>query len=975
MPFERRNQLLVLLALRRSWVGRAELAAMLWPEQPNKLAYSNLRKTLFRLQSLPWTSGVETQGQALRLEAETDVFDFESALREQRIAEALPLRRGELLAGFEDDQNEAWSSWLNFERDRLRVAWRGAALGRLAGDIDPGEGIDLAARLLEADPLDEAALRAQMRWLAQSGQGAAARQAYREFAGRLMEDLGLAPGAELKALHDSLGTAFAAPQPSAATGPLAIDDGFVGRSVELRRIAELLARDDCRLLCIIGPGGVGKTRLARRALQDLAPAYADGVAFVALEDVAVAGEIGGRLALEIGVGLAGSAEPLDKVVAFLRDRHMLLVLDNFEHLVADASILDRMLQSCPRLTIIVTSRVRLAVAAEWSLPLEGLPCPEIEDQDRLEAFDAARLFVAAARRVEPALIAAAEAPSIVDICRQVEGLPLALELAATWTRVLTCEAIAKELRHGTELLRAVDPARPARHASIEMVFDQSWKLLTSIERDALSRLSVFRGGFSAEAARAVAGASLPVLGALVDKSLLRKDGARTFLHPLVHQLAAARLGDGEVRAATEGAHAHYFHRMLEQLRRSVEKSDRGALRQLDVEFENCRAAWYWSAAHHQTEALTRSTRTLLNFCDVRGRFKEGLSLLRHAIDSRPADADLGFAPLLSAAVAHLEYRLDSYSEAEATAAGALAASRTARDHDARLQCFKVLGACCLAQGRHADARHHLKRALQMSLAGADPQGAAAMLDNLALNEKAMGRYDESLRMSIESLVQYRRLGDVAGEALCLNNLGALQIDQGEHESAASHLKEGLALSERHDLVSTRGYILTNLAELALKTQDPDSAQAYAERALEVAKLIGSRTIEAWLQIHLGRIALHRGDLIAARSHLRVGLEVAIAIGRPALQIAGVGGFAEILAAQGELDCARRVLVFAAEHPSTSNQGRDDLCRTLARLGTAAHAGVPWSGPDLGELIHRIVVETSVAHAPLIASIRGKKPAS
>src|SRR5258706_6393182 len=151
-----------------------------------------------------------------------------------------------------------------------------------------------------------------------------------------MEELGLAPGAELKALHDSLGTAFAASQPSAATGPLAIDDGFVGRSVELRRIAELLARDDCRLLCIIGPGGVGKTRLARRALQDLAPAYADGVAFVALEDVAVAGEIGGRLALEIGVGLAGSAEAPDPAVALLRDRPMLVLRANFLRLGPDA---------------------------------------------------------------------------------------------------------------------------------------------------------------------------------------------------------------------------------------------------------------------------------------------------------------------------------------------------------------------------------------------------------------------------------------------------------------------------------------------------------------------------------------------------------------------------------------------------------------------------------------------------------------
>ena len=132
LPFERRNQLLVFLALKRAWVGRSELAALLWPEQENKLAYTNLRKILHRLQSLPWARGIESQGGALRFEAETDVFAFESALREQRIADALPMRRGELLAGFDDDQSEAWSSWLNFERDRLRVAWRDAALNRLA---------------------------------------------------------------------------------------------------------------------------------------------------------------------------------------------------------------------------------------------------------------------------------------------------------------------------------------------------------------------------------------------------------------------------------------------------------------------------------------------------------------------------------------------------------------------------------------------------------------------------------------------------------------------------------------------------------------------------------------------------------------------------------------------------------------------------------------------------------------------------
>ncbi len=964
LAFERRSQVLAYLALERTWVGRAQLAALLWPEQETRLAYANLRKTLFRLQSLPWGERIELEGNAVRFEAVTDVFQFESALREGRIAEALILRSGELLIGFEDDTAEAWSSWLQYERDRLRAAWRAAALERLAAGIDADEGIALSARMLEEDPLDEAALGARMRWLAESGQSARARQAYREFAERLADDLGLAPGTELKALHDALGTSTL---PAAPPTP-APEDGFVGRSTELRRISELLARPECRLLCIVGPGGIGKTRLARRALQVFAPGHADGAVFVPLEDVASPEEIGARLARELGVALSGRAEPLEQVIDFLRVRQMLLALDNFEHLAGDAAILDRVLEACGRLKLLVTSRVRLAADSPWSLPLEGLPCPEMEDRDRIESFDAARLFVNAARRVEPALIPQAEAASIVEICRRVEGLPLALELAAAWTRVLSCEAIAAELRRGTDLLAAAESGRPGRHAGIDAVFEQSWRLLAPVERDTLARLSVFHGGFPAEAARAVAGASLPVLGALADRSLLRKDGERIALHSLVQQLAATRLS-GELRESTEAAQARYFHRLLAQLRRRVEDGDREAMRHVDTELENGRVAWRWSIAHGQADALAASTMTLLHYFDHRGRWEEGRSLLMEALDAQPLQADPRLGPLLSAAVAHLEYRLDRYAEAQARAMRALAASRSTADHDARLQCFKVLGAVCLRLGRHSDARRHFRLALQQSPAETDPHNAAAMLDNLALVEKAAGRYAESQRMSTESLVQHRRLGDVAGEALCLNNLGALQMDHGELDSAAAHFGAGLDLCERHGLANTRGFILANLTELALKRGDADAARANGERALEAAQASGNRAIESWLRLQFVRVALMRGDLPGARSDLRTSLELASAIGRPALQLAGVSCFAEILEAQGERDCARRVLAFAAGHPAMDARERDVIRGRLSRWGPAKGARKTWAGPALEDLVNRIVLETTVGHAPLITTIR------
>jgi predicted ATPase len=651
---------------------------------------------------------------------------------------------------------------------------------------------------------------------------------------------------------------------------------------------------------------------------------------------------------------------------------MLLVLDNFEHLVADASILDKVLQTCARLKIIVTSRVRLAVAAEWSLPLEGLPCPEMEDSDRVEAFDAVRLFVKTAQHVEPALIPAAEAAAIVDICRLVEGLPLALEIAAAWTRVLSCEAIAAELRQGTELLRAVDPARPARHASIEVVFDQSWRLLSPIEREALARLSVFHGGFSPEAARSVASSSLPVIRALAEKSLLRKEQTRIYLHPLVQKLAAARLGDGPAHAATQAAHAAYFHQLLAQLNPAAAAGERAALQTIDIEFENCRRAWTWSIKHEQVEALKRSSATLLDYCDYRGRFEEGLALLREPIESPVAQADLKLRSLLLSRVAHLEYRLDRYVDAESTASRALAATRHSRDPATERQALNVLATCALRLGRLDDARRYFKRALDVTSPESQAHSAAVTLDHLALVEKALGNYAEALRLSLQSLVQHQRLGDSAGEALCLSNLGALCLVTHEYEAAGAHLRQGLAICERDGIVSTRGFILGNLTEVAMRTGDLAAAETHAGRALDVANATGNRAVLSWVKMLVASLAMRRGDVDAARSALADGLAVTLAIGVLSLKFEGVICFAEILEAQGEASCARQVLAYAADHPMASRLVRDQIREQLGKLAASESAELAWPGLELDDLLHRIVVESNIAHSPLIALLRGAR---
>jgi predicted ATPase/DNA-binding SARP family transcriptional activator len=973
LPFERRSQLVVWLALRRDWVGRAELAALLWPDQEPRLAYSNLRKTLFRLHGLPWGARLEAQGHSLRYLADTDVDAFERALSESRAADAVALWRGPLLAGFDDDANGAWTDWLRFERDRLRASWRGAALEQLASLPAGTRALDLSARLLEADPLDEVALRAHLAQLATSGQAARARLVYSDFAARLQAEFGVAPGPELQALHDSFGgPAHAAATALADAVARDPDQGLIGRAAERRQIQDLLARDAVRLLCLAGPGGVGKTRLARCVVDDLAPAFADGASFVLLEDVGAPGELAVALARATGTALRGGAPPLQQLVEALRARQLLLVLDNFEQLVDHAQVLQSLLDGCPRLKLLVTSRVRLGLADERLLVLEGLPAPEDDDIDRIDAFDATRLFVRAARRVEPALIPSAEAAAIVEICRRVDGLPLALELAAAWTRMLSCEAIAAQLRAGTELLHATDPTQPARHASIDQVFEQSWQRLAAAERVALTRLAVFRGGFSAESARAVAAAPLPILGALADKSLLRKEGSRLSLHPLVQQLAAERLDD-DAAASARSAHAAYFLQMLAQLAPAVEIGERAALLRVDTELENCRLAWQWSIDHGDVESLKRVAPTLQRHFDHRGRFEAALALLQPAIDAPALRTDSALQAVLLGEVAQCLYRLDRYAEAITQASRALTvAGRKQPERSVRLRALGVLSVCALRLGRLDEARRHLKEVLRLAAAENRPQKLAAALDHMALVEKRAGRYDEALQLALRALEQYRAIGDDAGVALCLNNLATLYQARRDDAAARPHLEEALRICERVGLTGTLGYVLSNFCEVEARAGEVEAARAYAQRGIEVADASGNRALAAALQIHLARLDVQRGELEGARHWLATGLGTANRVGVPSLRAHGLLCFAELLHAHGETPAAQRVLAIAIDHPATDAPERDEMQTLLARWQASPvtdGTGAPRIGVD--ELLHRIVVEAERGHLPLRALLGGR----
>ncbi len=342
---------------------------------------------------------------------------------------------------------------------------------------------------------------------------------------------------------------------------------FIGRGPEVAKIIELLADPDCRLLTLVGTGGIGKTRLAIGAATKMVDAFAYGVYFVPLQSIQSTDFLISAVADAIKLPLSGQQDPQIQLFNHLDNKEMLLVLDNFEQLLdkGGAQLLVNILKAGSSVKLLVTSREVLNLQEEWLYPIHGLPVPDNVQTQNPEIYGAVQLFVERARQVQRDFSLADESEQVIRICQLVEGMPLAIELAASWTKVLSCANIAAEIQRNINFLSTSLRDVPERHRSMEAVCEQSWQLLPAEERRVFKRMSVFRGGFRREAAQAVAGASLSGLLRLVDKSLLRREASgRYAIHELLRQYAEEQLAQtsSEEIANTRELHCTYYMAFL-----------------------------------------------------------------------------------------------------------------------------------------------------------------------------------------------------------------------------------------------------------------------------------------------------------------------------------------------------------------------------------------------------------------------------
>jgi len=426
---------------------------------------------------------------------------------------------------------------------------------------------------------------------------------------------------------------------------------FIGRSQELDAIARRLADPGCRLLTLLGSGGIGKTRLALAVATSETATYPDGVAFVALASIGTPNQIVSAIGDTLGLAFAGHADPTAHLLGYLRERHMLLILDNFEHLLAGADLLATMLERAPRLTLVVTSRERLNLQAEWLFDVDGLAFPQEDPHGSavsksladLADYSAVQLFVQRATQVQPRLSLSQEAlTTIVRICQHVAGMPLAIELAAAGVRTLSLSEIERQIDMHLDVLATTFRDMPARHRSMRAVFDHSWELLTDEERTLFTRIAIFRGGWTLEATAEVAGATLPALAALVDKSFVRLVRAEARATAMAHATADSRftllapireyaLEQLALRGETEAlqrSHARYYVALAEAAAAQWgSPTAETMVKQLDSEHNNLRVALGWARDGGDYTIGLRLAGALRKYWQSRGLISEGRAWL------------------------------------------------------------------------------------------------------------------------------------------------------------------------------------------------------------------------------------------------------------------------------------------------------------------------------------------------------------
>lgn len=974
--------LLIYLAVTGQPQSRDALATLFWPDQDQQHARANLRRDLAVLNTRLGGRWLEADRETVELQRDpsiwVDLHHFRHLIAASHshdhprnsicpdclplLTEAADLYSNDFLAGFTLSDSAEFDEWQFFQSESLRQELAGLLERLVIGLSSQGSyetATPYARRWVALDPLHEPAQQNLIRLYDQAGQPTAGLRQYEEYVRLLDEELGLPPEEETTTLYEAIKAKRAlapffkteeqrskragkqkAETPAIAALPSRSNQAappihnlplqptpFIGREKDLAEIRRLLLEESaCRLLTLIGPGGIGKTRLAveaaRRCLEPVAGRFADGVYFVNLAPIRASETTPGEwaetsqitnliliaLATALDFSFQGTADVKTQMLAHLRRKEMLLVLDNFEQLVEGAGLLVELLEAAPGLRLLVTSRERLSLREEWVREVSGLNYPEgdwrleIEENlqspiSNLQSYEAVAFFCLQARRVRGDFsLSESEVPHVLRLCRLVEGAPLALELAASWLRALSCAEVVAGVEGSLDFLSSSLRNTPERHRSMRAVFEQSWQMLSGLEQAAFSRLSLFKGGFQREAAQAVARAGLPLLTSLVDKSLLRLTASGRFqLHEVLRQFAAEKLlveadlletphPQPESALAVWQRYSAYYLNWVNQREASLRgSSPQQTLSEMWADVDNICQAWHWAVVAAQIKEIEGALDGFARFYDLTNLFEEGVAIFGQAANDlhehiKPPDEASKLAiqktvVKLWVEQARLLNRRGLSEQALQVIPRAVELAQQIQDTALEALAHHQWGATLSFHGQPTLAQARLEEALGLArMAGLGTVEVEA-LRHLGLARGDLGDVAGASNFYGESLACARRLNDRHGEGMALNNLASLQRGWGRWVAAETHLEQALHIFYEIDYRLGQGTVLNNQACLRYNLGDYSQAQALAQQSRQICREIKDFWGEGHVLNTLGHIMREQGDFPTAQHYYQQAVQL------------------------------------------------------------------------------------------------------
>lgn len=952
--------------------SREALSALFWSDYRQEKAFAYLRRTLWEANTILGEGWLEADRAEIGLFPQTDIIldvgEFQSHVNEFRqhvhpeshpcqecithLHAAAMIYRGDFMTGFSLRDSPGFEDWQFFQREAIRREYAGALQGLASMLYAAGafaESAVFSQRWLALDTLNEEAHRLLMKIYAVTSQRHLALRQYQECARIVQTELGAAPEPATSALYEEIVSGDIHPREDSsqnqATEPLSNlptpATPFFGRQQLLEKIALRLTEPDCWLLTLLGPGGIGKSRLAIEAGQKQASGFPQGVHFVSLSMIENERSIVPAIARSVGLPFRQNGPaPEEQLLDYLREKRLLLILDSFEQLIQCAHLLIRIHVHAPGIKMLVTSRHRLLLQGEWVMEVPGLDYPHqsivaenaIISEESL-SFPAVELFLHAAQRNRASFQASQDdILSIFRITQMLEGIPLGLELAATWVNALSCQEIANEISRGLAILETSMGAILERQRSMRAIFDHSWRLLSRREQTLLPRLSVFRGSFSRQAAEQVAGISLRELSGLVDKSLVRRTTTGLYnLHDLLRQYCAEILNrSSSNHHQTLDRHCDFYSQRLSKWNDLLHGTKQGeALQEIEKDLENVQAAWDWAIGQKQLEKLAQAVDGLGEFYLRRARLSEGWDTFQKAgaiiqeILSDKGDTRIArLAARLITWQAALSMNLERFEEAEQLVKAGETILDDPKLNQEQTVPEQVFGE--VIQGLLANLRfdpdatiHHYRQAIQLSQkAGIKSPNMFVFLWRFLMS----GAVSRDLIMEIERNLCYVRQGGDPFETACY--LYVLGISELYHtyqvEIAEPLLMESIENFQLVEDLSTQFIVYKARGYLLLVNGRFEAFHALKLQELAVAQHIGDCRLIGITHAEIGEVLYHLGNYPEAEEQIRKGM--ALVKEQSAVEYAHRHRYlGDVLLVQGKCTEAREAYLFSYHFYQTLNE--------------------------------------------------------